>query len=82
MFTNEFESDCSITTIMDETGELEDVHVIIDDDSVIIRQWNEFVMAYDLITLSPVMYYELLQSRNQPEGLYTLAISSAEKTSV
>jgi hypothetical protein len=34
MFTNEFEFDETVTTIMDETAEYEDVHVMITDDQV------------------------------------------------
>ena len=34
MFTNEFEFDSTITTVMDELGEHEDVQLIIGDDVV------------------------------------------------
>ncbi len=40
MFTNEFDFDESITTILDETDEHEDIRLIITDDYVFIQQWK------------------------------------------
>lgn len=70
MFSNEIEASYTITTLMDETAEHEDVQVIIDDECVMIRQWNEDVMAYDLITMSHNMYFEMIESRKQPAGFF------------
>lgn len=70
MFTNEFLFDATIITIMDDTGEEEDVSIEITDKFVDIRQFNPDLGKYDLITMSPKMMAELLESFNHPEGLF------------
>lgn len=71
MFTNEMNFDESITTIMDETGEYEDVQVFISDDTVQIRQFpHDETIPADIITLTPKMFRDLIEAMNQPEGFY------------
>ena len=70
MFTNEIEWDETISTVMDETGQYEDIQLFIDDNEVFIRQWNEQLQAHDLITMSHNMFEELLLALNQGEGMY------------
>lgn len=70
MWTNEFESDETITTVMDETGQLEDVHLFIDDNEVFIRQWNENYERYELICMSHIMWLELQQAMKTTEGMF------------
>ena len=71
MFTNEFEWDASITTVMDETGKLEDVELIIEDDMVYIKQWTEKDdLVADLICLTPKMFSDMIEALNQKEGFY------------
>ena len=72
MFTNEFEFDETITTVMDDSGKLEDVIVHIDENEVYIRQWNETSQNHDIIVLSQKMFQEFLRSLNTSEGLYKL----------
>lgn len=71
MFTNEFEWDASVTTIMDETGKVQDVELIIEDDRVYIKQWtlNDHMPA-DLIELTPKMFSDMIEALNQTEGFY------------
>lgn len=72
MFTNEFDSDCSVTTVMDETGEYDDVQLLIYDDVVYIKQHNleTRVDIPDVIALTPKMFKDLLSAMNYPEGMY------------
>mgnify|MGYP001060112812 CR=1 FL=1 len=70
MFSNEMEWDKTIITIMDDTGTEEDVVIEIGDDHVDIRQFNEILEKYDLITMTPKMLYEMLEAFNRPEGLF------------
>lgn len=70
MFSNEFEYDKTVITIMDDTGKEEDVVIEIGDEHVDIRQFNETLEKYDLITMSPRMLYEMLEAFNRPEGLF------------
>lgn len=76
MFTNEFEFDSTITTIMDELGEHEDVQLIIGDDVVYIRQFNDDKRetTYDLIAMSPKMFLEMQHALNKSEGMFHLDI--------
>ena len=74
MFTNEFEFDSTITTVMDELGEHEDVQLIIGDDVVYIRQFNDDKRetTYDLIAMSPKMFLEMQHALNKSEGMFKL----------
>ena len=67
--------DETLITIMDDTGELEDVGALLYDDYCHLRQWNEKLQRYDVITLKPEMYFKLMKSFNLTEGTYTLEIS-------
>lgn len=70
MFTNEFEFDATVTTILDETGDHDDVQVHIDDGGVFIRQFNENTDKYDLIVMTHKMFYEFLAAMRTTEGTY------------
>lgn len=74
MITIEFDMDETMITIMDDTGELEDVGALLYDDYCHLRQWNEKLNRYDVITLKPEMYLKLMKSFNLEEGTYTLEI--------
>lgn len=70
MFTNEIEWDETVTTVMDDTGAEEDVVLFIDDHGVFIRQYNEQLDKYDLVTLSHKMFSEMLEAMKQKEGFF------------
>lgn len=70
MFTNEIEWDETVTTVMDDTGREEDVVLFIDDHGVFIRQYNEQLDKYDLVTLSHKMFSEMLEAMKQKEGFF------------
>lgn len=70
MFTVEFEDDASVITVLDQTGELEDVSVILYDDYCHVRQWNEKTQEFDVIVLNAMMYYELMKAWDCKEGAY------------
>ena len=74
MITVEFDMDETLITIMDDTGELEDVGALLYDDYCHIRQFNEKLDRYDVITLTPTMYYKLMKAFNLPEGTYVLEV--------
>lgn len=75
MITIETDMDETLITIMDTTGELEDVSALLYDDYCHFRQWNEKNQRFDVITLKPEMYLKLMKSFNLPDGTYTLEIS-------
>lgn len=70
MFTNEFEWDATVTTILDESDGYEDIQLHIDDGGVFIRQFNEHYNKYDLINMTHEMFYELMVAMKTTEGTY------------
>lgn len=71
MFTNEFEPDHTLTTVMDETGQYPDVQLVIADDGVYIRQVpEEDDKPADLILLTHKMFKDMMEAMNQPAGFY------------
>lgn len=77
MFTNEFEFDETVTTIMDDDAEYEDVQVMITDDQVFIRQWDDDREKYEIICMSPKMFYELQEAMKRPAGLFRVELTKA-----
>jgi len=72
MFTIETDMDETLITILDDTGELEDASVLLYDDYVHIRQWNEKNYRFDVITMTPEMYWKLMQACKLEDGTYIL----------
>ena len=73
MFTNEFESDKSITTILDEEGKVDDIRLYITDTGeVLIKQYEDFGDWDNRIVLTPRMFDEMLAALQSPEGAYRL----------
>ena len=76
MFTIENDMDETLITILNDLGG-EDVSVLICDDLVYIRQWNEKIQFFDVITMTATMYYKLMKAWTLPEGTYTLEVKDA-----
>jgi len=74
MFTIEFEDDETLITVMDNSGELEDVSALLYDDYCHFRQWNEKRQRFDVITLKPEMYLKLMKAWNLEEGTYDIVM--------
>jgi hypothetical protein len=72
MFTIEMEDDESLITILDDTGELDDISILLYDDYCHIRQWNEKKQFWEIITLTSTMYLELMKAWNLPQGTYQI----------
>ena len=70
MFTNEFNPEESVTTVLDETATFADVELIIGDDGVYIRQFSKDDGTADLIMLSHKMFRDMLQAMNHTEGFF------------
>ena len=75
MFTIEMDFDEIEITVLDDSGDKEDVKIFSYDEVVYIRQWNEIKFKYDLIVLSPEMYVELMTAYSKPEGAYLTKIT-------
>jgi len=72
LFTNEFEFDETITTVMDDSGQYEDVQIFIDDNEVYIRQWNEHSQRHELIGMTHDMFKEFMTALNCSDGTYII----------
>ena len=70
MFTIETEMDETLITVMDVTGELEDVSVLLQETYVHIRQWNEKRDRFNIITMQPEMYWKLMEAWKLTDGTY------------
>ena len=72
MITIEVDMDETFITVMDDTGELEDVGAILYDDYCHIRQWNEKANKFEVVTLTAAMYLKLMKAWKLPPGTYIL----------
>ena len=70
IFTNEFEFDETVTTIMDETGEEEDVQVMITEHGVFIRQFPDAGNIPEVISLTHKMFRDMIEAMQHTEGFY------------
>lgn len=70
MFTNEFEFDHTVTTVLDETAGFEDVQLVIDDGGVFIRQYNEAAAEHDCVIMSHKMLNDLIMAMKTKEGVF------------
>ncbi len=72
MFSVEHEFDNTTITILDDSGEQEDVAVILFDDVVYIRQYVEDTDLASIITMTPKMFAEMIEAYNRGEGSYVV----------
>lgn len=62
---------------MDETAEFEDVQVMITDDQVFIRQWDDDREKYDIVCMTPKMFFEMQEAMKHPEGLFQVELTKS-----
>jgi hypothetical protein len=72
MFSVEHEFDSSSITVLDDSGEQEDVAVILFDDVVYIRQYIEDTDMASVITITPKMFAELIEAYNCSDGSFVV----------
>mgnify|MGYP000259184036 CR=1 FL=1 len=71
MFTVEFEHDSSVIRSLDETGELYDIEMILDDDGLVfMRQWDDSMEKYKMIVMTYQQLLDLVISLKQTEGIF------------
>lgn len=70
MFTVEMDHDETTITILDNEGNWDDVELIMYDDVIYFRQYDEQEGFMQMIAMSPQMFHEMLESMNRPEGSY------------
>ncbi len=64
MITVEHEFDHTLVTILDNSGECDDLELVVDEDSVYIVQEN------NMLLITPFMLKELIASYDMKEGSY------------
>jgi hypothetical protein len=64
LITVEHEFDHTLVTILDNSGECDDLEVVVDEDSVYIVQEN------NMLLITPFMLRELIASYDMEEGSY------------
>jgi|TARA_R100000479_G_scaffold50036_1_gene23207 hypothetical protein len=79
MITIEFDQDETCITILDNTGELEDISVLLYDDYCHIRQYDEKRDRFDVVTMTAEMYLKLMKAWNLPEGAYDIVMAHRKK---
>jgi hypothetical protein len=72
LFTIEFDEDETLITIIDTTGELEDTSALLYEDYCHLRQWDERLQRFHVITMTPDMYFKLMSAWQLPQGSYML----------
>jgi hypothetical protein len=75
MFTVEFEADSSVVTVLDESGQMEDIEVIIsEDDVVFMRQWDDDLGKYEMLVMTYQQLLDITASLQTTEGLHKIEI--------
>lgn len=70
MYTVEMDHDDIEIYVIDENAHHEDLVINAFDDIVFLRQWDEDKQCFDIISLSPSMWEELLKAIHSPEGAF------------
>jgi len=70
VFSVEHEFDNTTVTVLDDSGEQEDVAVILFDDIVYIRQYVEDTDLASVVTMTPKMFAEMIEAYNCGEGSF------------
>lgn len=72
MFTVEHIDDATVVTILDTTGQMEDVEVTFDGSGVWIRQFDLQNNEHELVFMQPNQWESLMASLHCEEGMYRL----------
>lgn len=73
MFTVEFEPDAAIIQSLDETGNMNDVEMIVAEEGVVfIRQWDDSLEQYEMLVMTYQQLLDIVLSLKQTEGLFQI----------
>ena len=70
MFTVEIDWDETAVTVLDQSGEHEDVQFLLYEDAVYIRQFEDDKHVPQAIAISPQQWEELIASFQSHEGFF------------
>jgi len=78
MYTVEIDSDSATITSMDDTGQMPDVKVeFFDDVDVQIKQYDEVLDTYQVISMKPKQWLQITTGMHSPEGVYKIEYGSS-----
>ena len=69
MFTIEHQFDHSVIVVMDNDGSHDDVELILDENNVYIRQYDDDG-SFNIVVITPFMLKEILTAYDKAEGSY------------
>jgi len=72
MFTIEIDWDETAITLLDPEGKEEDLEVIMYDDIIYMRQWDEDINRFRMLTASPKQFIQLMEAFKLPAGSYII----------
>lgn len=72
MFTIEFDMDETAITMLDPEGKHQDIEIFMYDDIIYIRQYDEDIDRFKIMTASPTQFMQLMHAFKLPEGAYIL----------
>ena len=70
MFTVETEFDHTVVTVMDKTGEREDLIVVLREEGVFLKQYDEYAGRTLTISLSEKQVSDLFLALNSSDGTF------------
>lgn len=70
MFTVEMDWDETAVTVLDPDGQEEDVQLLMYEDIIYLRQWNEKLNRFSVVVMTPKQFKNLTISLNYPDGSY------------
>lgn len=70
MYTVEMDLDEIEITVLDDTARFEDIKVFSYEDIVYIRQFDESINEFIVLSMTPEMYTELMEAWKSPEGAF------------
>jgi hypothetical protein len=80
MYTVEFEFDSVVITSLDEQDRHEDVEVLIaDDGAVFVRQFDDSLNRYHLISISLQQLLDLYAAMESTEGAFKLELTRGKQ---
>jgi len=72
MYTVEMDHDITKVVSLDESGQFEDVEVILDDEYVYLRQLDDEMSSYEMVIMTYKQFIQIFAAMKSPEGVYKL----------
>lgn len=74
MYTVEMDHDITKIVSLDESGQFEDVEMVLDDEYVYLRQLDDDSNAYEMIIMTYKQFVQVYAAMQSPEGTYQIEL--------